>query len=165
MPLAFAVRPAAASDIGAVAGLFQEYAASLDVDLAYQDFAAELAALPGAYAPPAGALLVAAPKAGPLLGCVAVRPLSQPGECEMKRLYVRPAGRNTGAGLALATAAIEAATQAGYHAMRLDTLASMVQAQALYRRLGFAATPAYYNSPVPGTVFMRKPLRTTETPP
>jgi ribosomal protein S18 acetylase RimI-like enzyme len=164
MPFDFSVRPAVASDIGAVAELFREYAASLDVDLSYQDFAAELAALPGAYAPPGGALLVAAPKAGSPLGCVAVRALPQSGECEMKRLYVRPAGRKTGAGLALATAAIEAATQAGYQGMRLDTLASMVQAQALYRRLGFQVTPAYYNSPVAGTVFMRKPLRVAHNP-
>ena len=155
----FSVRPAEAAEIAAVAALFQEYAASLDVDLSYQDFASELAALPGSYAPPAGALLVAVPHQGPLLGCVAVRPLSSPGDCEMKRLYVRPAGRGTGAGRALAVAAIEAATQAGYTAMRLDTLGSMVSAQSLYRRLGFETTPAYYNSPVPGTMFMRKVLR------
>jgi ribosomal protein S18 acetylase RimI-like enzyme len=146
-------------EIAAVAGLFQEYAASLGVDLSYQGFDAELAALPGAYAPPGGTLLVAATSEGPFLGCVAVRPLTAPGECEMKRLYVRPAARGTGAGVALARAAIETATNAGYQAMRLDTLGSMTSAQALYRRLGFETTPPYYKSPIAGTIFMRKVLR------
>lgn len=155
----FTVRPAAPHEIAAVVGLFQEYAASLGVDLSYQGFDAELAALPGAYAPQAGALLVAAPPDGPLLGCVAVRPLRVPGECEMKRLYVRPAARGTGAGVALTMAAIETATDAGYEAMRLDTLGSMVSAQGLYRRLGFEVTPPYYETPIAGTIFMRKALR------
>ncbi len=153
------MRPAAADEIAAVADLFREYAASLGVDLSYQGFDAELAGLPGAYAPPDGALLVAAAPDQELLGCVAVRPLRTSGECEMKRLYVRPAARGTGAGAALAMAAIDTATGAGYRAMRLDTLGSMVSAQALYRRLGFELTAPYYETPVARTIFMRKILR------
>lgn len=162
MPGEFCVRQAEAGDIPAVVELFREYAKSLDIDLAYQGFAAELASLPGAYAPPTGALLVAAPLGeGSLLGCVGLRALGHGmlAECEMKRLYVRPAARGTGAGLALAKAAIEAATEGGYAAIRLDSLPSMAAAQALYLRLGFTVTPAYYASPVAGTIFMRKDLR------
>jgi ribosomal protein S18 acetylase RimI-like enzyme len=152
------IRPAAAADMGTVATLFREYAASLDVDLSYQGFAAELAALPGAYAPPRGALLIAVSGSGHALGCVAIRPLAATGTCEMKRLHITPAARGGGIGRALAMAAIEAATKAGYISMRLDTLPAMIAAQTLYRRLGFEITSAYYDSPVPGTIFMRKTL-------
>ena len=40
--------------------LFRAYAASLNVDLSYQDFEAEMEAMPGKYAPPAGAATSAA---------------------------------------------------------------------------------------------------------
>lgn len=144
--------------MAAVASLFRAYAGSLGVDLAYQGFDHELASLPGAYAPPAGALLVAISPFGGVLGCVAVRKLPEDGVCEMKRLYVTPAARGAGNGRALAVAAMDAATQAGYRTMRLDTLPGMAAAQALYRGLGFATTPPYYDTPVPGTLFMRKTL-------
>jgi ribosomal protein S18 acetylase RimI-like enzyme len=155
---AFSIRPASSGDIDAVAALFRAYAGSLDTDLAYQDFATELANLPGAYAPPAGALLIAVSAAGDPMGCVGVRPLAETGTCEMKRLHTTPAARGAGIGRALAQAAISAATRAGYAAMRLDTLPSMVAAQTLYARLGFDVTLPYYDSPVPGTIFMRKLL-------
>ena len=155
----FRIRPAGASDIPAIAALFKAYAASLGIDLAYQGFDAEVTSLPGAYAPPGGVLLLATSADEAPLGCVAVRQLPEPGICEMKRLYATPDARGMGIGRALAVAAIEAATQAGYHAMRLDSLPTMTEAQTLYRRLGFAVTPAYYNTPVAGTVFMTKALR------
>ena len=154
----FSIRPAAAADLAAVGMLFREYADALAIDLSYQDFEAELAALPGAYAPAAGVLLLAVCSSGEPIGCVAVRPLREPGVCEMKRLHTRPDVRGAGVGRALAIAAIEAARCAGYRAMRLDTLPSMVAVQALYRSLGFEATPAYYDTPVAGTIFMRKTL-------
>jgi ribosomal protein S18 acetylase RimI-like enzyme len=163
MDRSFSIRPASANDIPAVAGLFRTYADALGVDLAYQGFAAELASLPGTYAPPAGALLIAVSAAGDPLGCVAVRPLAEPGVCEMKRLHTLPAARGGGIGRALAIAAMEAATEAGYVTLRLDTLPTMIAAQALYRQLGFEITPPYYDSPVPGTIFMRKILRTVRT--
>jgi GNAT superfamily N-acetyltransferase len=155
---ACSIRPAAAAEMGSVARLFREYADALGVDLSYQGFAAELAALPGAYSPPGGTLLLAFSAAGDPVGCVGVRPLAEPGVCEMKRLHVTPSARGSGLGRALAVAAIEAATWAGHTAMCLDTLPPMIAAQTLYRQLGFAVTPAYYDSPVPGTIFMRKPL-------
>ena len=158
MAPAFTIRPAAAHDIAAVASLFRAYADSLGVDLSYQGFEAELASLPGAYAPPAGALLLAlSPESDPL-GCVAVRKLAEPGACEMKRLYTTLSARGTGLGRALAVAAIAAARQAGYSSLRLDTLPTMTAAQTLYRDLGFEIIPPYYDTPITGTLFMRKSL-------
>jgi ribosomal protein S18 acetylase RimI-like enzyme len=154
----FRIRPAAAGEMATVAALFREYAAALGVDLSYQGFEAELAALPGAYAAPAGALLLALSATDEPLGCVGVRPLYEPGVCEMKRLHTRPYARGAGIGRALATTAIEAATAVGHTSMRLDTLPAMTAAQALYRSLGFETTPAYYDTPVAGTIFMRRQL-------
>jgi ribosomal protein S18 acetylase RimI-like enzyme len=154
----FAVRPASARDIPAVAALFRDYAASLSIDLGYQDFGAELAGLPGAYAPPSGGLLLAVTAAGDAVGCVGFRAMPEPGTCEMKRLHTKPGARGQGIGRALALAAIRAAREAGYAAMRLDTLPDMRAAQGLYRQLGFEPTAAYYDTPVAGTLFMRKAL-------
>jgi ribosomal protein S18 acetylase RimI-like enzyme len=154
----FRIRQAAADEMTTVAGLFREYAGAVGVDLSYQGFESELASLPGAYSAPAGALLLALSAAGEPLGCVGVRPLKEPGACEMKRLHTRPYARGSGIGRALATAAIEAATAAGHTSMRLDTLPAMEAAQALYRSLGFEATSAYYDTPVAGTIFMRRRL-------
>lgn len=148
----------APADLAATIGLMRAYAASLDVDLAYQDFEGEVAALPGAYAPPGGELLLARDAAGRAVGCVALRGLPAPGVCEMKRLYVAPEGRGSGLGRALVEAVVAAARGCGYAAIRLDTLPSMEAAQALYRACGFAVVPAYYESPVAGTLFMERRL-------
>lgn len=146
--IAPARRPA---DIAAAAALFRAYAAGLEVDLAYQGFAEELAGLPGLYAPPAGELLLAFSGTAEPLGCVALRPLEGERVCEMKRLYVAPEARGLGVGRALAAAIIGAARDLGYAEMRLDSLLSMAPAIALYRKLGFAEIPAYYRSPIAGT--------------
>ena len=137
--------------------LFEEYADSLGVDLCFQDFESELANLPGQYARPSGRLLLASWDTE-LAGCVALRPLD-PGVCEMKRLYVRPAFRAHGVGRVLAERAIQEARRVGYRHMRLDSLPSMSTAIALYRRLGFREIPPYRDNPVPGTVYLELPLK------
>ena len=151
------VRPAtSAGDLAEARRLFKEYEASLDVDLRYQGFEQELAALPGAYAPPGGRLLLAADDSVPA-GCVALRPLG--GDvCEMKRLYVCPAARGRRVGRLLAETVIREARLIGYSRMRLDTLPSMKEALALYRALGFEEIAPYYASPVAGTRFMELAL-------
>ena len=147
--------------ISIVGDLFQEYASALAIDLGidleYQGFAAELAALPAPYEPPRGALFIAYVDSA-VAGCVALRPLND-GTAEMKRLYVRPSYRSSGVGNYLVDAVIDAARQAGFRTLRLDTLASMTSAQALYRKLGFRAIAPYYASPIAGTVFMSLPLK------
>jgi len=145
-------------DVATVVVLFRAYAASLAVDLAYQNFEAEMQAMPGAYAPPAGALLLARDADGVPLGAVALRPMAEAGRCEMKRLYVTPAGRGRGVGEGLVEALAATARRIGYREMWLDTLPDMVAAQALYRRLGFEVAAPYYVTPVAGTVFMRRVL-------
>jgi putative acetyltransferase len=151
------VRPAqSAGDIAEARRLFKEYEASLDVDLRYQGFEEELAGLPGAYAPPRGRLLLAVDDSSPA-GCVALRPLADD-VCEMKRLYVRPGARGKRVGRLLAEAVIREAGSIGYSRMRLDTLPSMKDAQALYRALGFLEIAPYYASPVAGTRFMELAL-------
>jgi len=148
-----------AGDVEQVRVLLREYADGLGVDLAYQGFDAELAGLPGKYAPPAGALLLARMSGGEAAGCIAVRPLDIPGACEIKRLYVRDSARGTGTGRALAVAAITFAAEAGYDMVLLDTLPFMTAAIALYRALGFEPVAPYWNSPVPGTLYFAKRLR------
>jgi len=142
-----------AEDVQSVSDLFQGYAASLPVDLGYQDFAAELAGLPGKYAEPKGALLLACDNAGAPLGCIALRPLDED-VCEMKRLFLKPEARGLGLGRALAEAIIAAARDRGYRELRLDTLPSMTSAIALYEGLGFERIAPYYAPTPDGTVFM-----------
>jgi GNAT superfamily N-acetyltransferase len=151
----FQIAPArTAADLAAVAELFAGYAASLPVDLGYQDFDGELAALPGKYAPPAGELFLARDAAGAPLGCVGLRSLPDNGCCEMKRLFLLPAARGLGLGRALTQAVIDQARRFGYRELRLDTLASMTAAQALYGSMGFARIDPYYAPTPEGTVFM-----------
>jgi ribosomal protein S18 acetylase RimI-like enzyme len=147
-----------AEEIAAAASLFREYADWLGIDLSFQGFEAELASLPGKYAPPTGELMLACSPAGDALGCVAMRSLEGTAVCEMKRLYVRPAARGLGIGAALVANIVTSAEELGYTEMKLDTLSSMPEAFALYKRCGFLEIPAYYYNPVPGTVYLGKRL-------
>ena len=140
------------------ATLFRAYADWLGIDLCFQDFEAELAGLPGAYAPPSGGIWLAWRGADPI-GCIAVRPLDDDA-CEMKRLFVRPTARGGGTGRRLAEHAIAFARGAGYRVLRLDTIHShMAAAVALYQALGFVETPPYCHNPVPTAAFYALTLR------
>lgn len=131
---------------------FRNYAGWLGVDLSFQNFDAEMASLPGAYGAPTGRLFYAENNGQPA-GCVGIRPFSE-GVCEMKRLYVEPAQRGFGIGRELALAGIKAAKAMGYRKILLDTLPAMRIAVRLYRELGFQESPAYYQTPIEGTIFL-----------
>ncbi|MEP6714734.1 MAG: GNAT family N-acetyltransferase [Terriglobia bacterium] len=139
-------------DLEEVRSLFREYAASLNVDLCFQNFEAELADLPGKYQTPEGRLLLAWMDNAPV-GCAALRPL-EGGACEMKRLYVRPAARGEQVGRRLAESVCEEARAAGYSRICLDTLPSMAAAVQLYRAMGFRPIEPYVYNPVPGAIFL-----------
>lgn len=152
-PLRALIRDAvSAADIAAVRELFAEYAQGLQVDLCFQGFAEELATLPGKYVRPRGRLFLAGEPR--FAGCIALRPLDEEGVAEVKRLYVRPAARGSGLGLALVQAVIRDARAIGYRELRLDTLPNMGDALRLYERMGFVGRSPYYHNPVPGTVYM-----------
>jgi len=137
--------------------LIEEYADSLNVDLAFQNFAHELEHLADEYSPPTGAFLLAAEN-DCYLGCVGLRRFSD-GVVEIKRLYIDPAARGRGAGRLLAEGIVAAGRQLGYSRLLLDTLPSMKEAQSLYMSLGFKPTSAYRINPVPGTAFLELALR------
>jgi GNAT superfamily N-acetyltransferase len=146
--------------IASTRSIFREYAASLDVDLNFQGFEAELDTLPGEYAAPTGQLLLAMVD-DDVAGCGAFRPLADvdyPNACEMKRLYVRPAFRRFGLGRLMAQRLLDDARRAGYSHMLLDTLDDMESARELYATLGFEDVAPYYYNPIPGAHYLRAKL-------
>lgn len=148
------------AELAQAAGVFREYAASLAIDLRFQNFDAELATLPGEYAAPGGRLLLAFVD-GALAGCGGLRPLADvdyANACEMKRLFVRPGFRRFGLGRLLAQALLDEARSVGYSAMLLDTLDDMEAARELYATLGFEEIPPYYFNPIPGAHYLKADL-------
>lgn len=143
---------ASPEDLALARELFLEYQRAIGVDLCFQGFQAEVAGLPGAYAPPPGRLLLLRVDGRPA-GCGALRPLGA-GAAEMKRMWVRPGFRGRGLGRTVAEELVRTARAEGYARVRLDTLPSMAEAQALYRSLGFAAVAPYNDNPVPGAIHM-----------
>ncbi len=146
------IRPAASHEMETVRALFREYQQHLGIDLCFQSFEEELAGLPGKYTG-----IWFAEVDGELAGVVALRPWAE-GIGEMKRLYVRPGFQGRGLGKALAEIVVAASRQAGYHALRLDTLPSMSAAVALYRAMGFNEIEPYTVNPVPGALFLELTL-------
>jgi len=163
--------PVVPDEVPLVRALFEEYATALGIDLCFQNFAAELAGLPGAYARPTGRLLLAWLD-GAAAGCVALRPLvaaccsadhsklmaDSPESAEVKRLYVPSRFRGHGIGRVLAQRVLAEAAAAGYRRTCLDTLPSMTEAIGLYKSLGFATVAPYYENPVPGALFFTREL-------
>ena len=173
-----------ADDLNDIRVLFTAYAASLGIDLGFQDFATELSSLPGKYSPVnQGCLLLArSTTSGAALGCVGLRALAAPAPAsvsvpspspsasgsnssgndsrphanvaEMKRLYTTPNARGMGLGRALAQAIIADARRLGYAEVRLDTLPSMQAARRVYTGMGFVEVDRYYDTPLEGTVFL-----------
>ena len=152
------IQRAVAGDIPDVRELFLEYAKWLGVDLCFQGFDAELAGLPGDYAPPRGALFIARSESGAAAGCIALRPHNAT-TGEIKRLYVRPAFRGTGLGARLAARVLESARAGGYDRLVLDTFDSMQAAVNLYGKLGFMPIPPYYDNPIPGALYFELRMR------
>ncbi len=160
-----------ALDIESARELMRNYARWTGIDLCFQNFEDELAALPGKYSAPEGGLWLAGietstklvgtttnPPVGatmnPPVGVVAVRPLTD-STCELKRLWVEPEAKGTGLGRELARTAIAFARSAGYVEMKLDTLKTrMPAAIALYRSLGFVDAEPYTHNPEPDVLFM-----------
>jgi putative acetyltransferase len=139
--------------------MIEEYAAWLELKLCFQGYEEEIQSLPGKYAPPSGRLLLALWDGRPA-GVIALRPLEEPGVCEMKRLYVRPEFRGHQIGRILAERVIAEAAEIGYSRIRLDTiLGKMDSAIAMYRTLGFAEIDPYYKTPVGETLFMELALK------
>jgi putative acetyltransferase len=156
-PVVQITQVASLAEMDQTRAIFQEYAASLTVDLCFQGFEQELLDLPGEYAGPRGALLLAW-KDGVVAGCCALRPLDSSdyaNAAEMKRLFVRPACRGLGLGRLLTEAILDAARAAGFSCVLLDTLDEMESARALYEDLGFVEIPPYYHNPHAGAHYLK----------
>lgn len=138
-------------DINSAKKLFREYADALGCTPCFQNLDAEISGLPGDYAPPHGALILA--KDGEVVGCVALKKLNSQA-CEMKRLYVRPDRRGLGIGRRLTLFAIETARSLGYMRLCLNTLPSMSEAISLYRSLGFTVIEPYDDKHIEGGIYM-----------
>ena len=150
------IEATSATELGEVRGLIRAFVAwhrathanrieLIDRYFDAAEFEAELAGLPGKYAPPKGALLLATVD-GVAAGCVAMRDLGD-GNCEMKRMFVPGPYRGRGVGHALAKCVIDAAREAGYQRMRLDTSRDQIDAIDLYERLGFVRIVPYHPLP------------------
>ena len=153
-------RPVGAAELAETQAIFREYAASLDVDLCFQNFETELARLPGEYASPSGHLLLAW-VGDALAGCGALRALEgsdYANACEMKRLFVRPGFRGLGLGRIITEALLDEARRAGYSHLLLDTLDDMEAARELYTSLGFEEIPPYYFNPIAGAHYLKADL-------
>ncbi len=136
--------------------LFKAYAGSLPFDLDFQGFEEELEAIGRKYAYPEGALIVCFAGEEPI-GCVGVRKI-EAGIAELKRLYVQPGFRSLKIGAKLTELALDEAKKLGYDRIRLDTVAEMQAAIALYKKLGFYEIEAYCYNPIATAIYMERKL-------
>src|SRR5450631_1445795 len=150
------IQPRDAAEWEQVRESFREYWDSFGFSPCFQDFEAEVAGLPGAYAPPGGALALAEID-GRVVGCVALRRFDEQ-RGEAKRLYVRPGFRGRGAGRALLDWVIAEARRLGYLELVGDTIPQMEVALAMYDQAGFERTGPYAAVPTAGAIYLRLKL-------
>lgn len=142
----------------AAISLFKEYVSSLDFDLSFQNFDAELTILPTMYGPPTGRLYLVE-SGGSYVGCAGLRKIENDTTCELKRMYIKPAYRQLGIAKAIMELAIETACELGYTKMKLDTIGyKMPLAVKLYTSYGFRETTPYNFNPHDGVVYFEKEL-------
>ena len=144
------------TEYAAAAALFKEYAEWLNIDLSFQNFEEELLQLKEMYGEPDGAIFLLQQN-DEFIGCVAIRK-KENDIAELKRMYIKPAIRNTGGGTMLLEKALDAAKLLGYKKIRLDTLAKMTPAINLYKKNGFYEIAPYYFNPENNAVFFEKEL-------
>jgi GNAT superfamily N-acetyltransferase len=149
-------QPKSAAEWDQVRELFREYWTSFGFSPCFQGFETEVAGLPGAYAPPGGALVLALID-GHAAGCAALRRFDAQ-RAEAKRLYVRPQFRGQGVGRALLDWVIAEARTMGYREMVGDSIPQMAVALAMYDRAGFERTGPYAEAPTPGAIYLRLKL-------
>lgn len=151
------------SEFESVRRLFRAYQALPGLAECVAGFEKEIAGLPGPYAPPQGVILLASDYGDDFaFGVVALRPLPEDGVCEMKRLYVDPLHRGTGAGQALVLRIVGEAVARGYRAIRLDTLPFMKEAIGLYQSVGFRQRARYYETAPASALFFELGLENTK---
>ena len=152
------VREAAGdADIDAVRRLVLAHADARATTPGVEQIRADAARLPGPYVPPRGGLWIAV-DGDAVIGCVALQPLPA-GVGEVKRMFVDPAWRGRGIARALLERLIASARERGHSELRLGTLPDMLEAQALYRSVGFVPIERYRESEIGHPVFFGLDLR------
>jgi putative acetyltransferase len=136
--------------------LFLEYAASLGIDLSFQDFDHELLTIAEQYNKPSGALILLCVDNEPV-GCIAIRKLEED-TAEIKRMFIRAAHRGAGYGKELLDRILARALELRYKKVRLDTLPDMTAAQEIYKKAGFYVIHSFRHSPILGTIYLEKQL-------
>ena len=150
------ITPNTANQFNDAISLFREYANSLNISLAFQNFDEELNIINSMYGSPTGCLLLVYDNELPV-ACAAYRKIGED-ICELKRMYIKPDYRRKGIGQEIMNILCTRSKLNGYRLMRLDTLDTMTPAIKLYSNNGFYTIEAYYHNPNEGVVYMEKSL-------
>ena len=150
------ITPNTANQFNDAISLFREYANSLNISLAFQNFDEELNIINSMYGSPTGCLLLVYDNELPV-ACAAYRKIGED-ICELKRMYINPDYRGKGIGQEIMNILCTRSKLNGYRLMRLDTLDTMTPAIKLYSNNGFYTIEAYYHNPNEGVVYMEKSL-------